>query len=163
MAKQPFKARTFEELIALQSSVATAVLAVIIVMTLYFGREIVIPIALAILLSFVLAPLVALLQRTRLPRGIAVVSVVGRHVERLEFLDVMFGDRPALSPPEIFYQRMLAGDPTEASDEAEEFSKERSLGTYYYDEVALKRLQLAQADADHENQRCGNGVCRQPL
>ena len=36
--------------------------------------------------------------------------VLGRHVERLEFLDVMFGDRPALSPPEIFYQRMLAED-----------------------------------------------------
>jgi len=80
--------------------------------------------------------------------------VLGRHVERLEFLDVMFGDRPALSPPEIFYQRMLAGDPTEASDKAEEFLKERSL-TSYYDEVALKGLQLAQADAergalDHE-------------
>jgi len=73
--------------------------------------------------------------------------VLGRHVERLEFLDVMFGDRPALSPPEIFYQRMLAGDPTEASDKAEEFLKERSL-TSYYDEVALKGLQLAQADAD---------------
>lgn len=72
--------------------------------------------------------------------------VLGRHVERLEFLDVMFGDRPALSPPEIFYQRMLAGDPTEASDKAEEFLKERSL-TSYYDEVALKGLQLAQADA----------------
>jgi predicted PurR-regulated permease PerM len=42
--------------------------------------------------------------------------VLGRHVDRLEFLDVMFGDRPALSPPEIFYQRMLAGDPTEASE-----------------------------------------------
>ena len=76
MAKQPFKARTSEELIALQSAVATAVLAVIIVMTLYFGREIVIPIALAILLSFVLAPVVGLLQRIRVPRGIAVVSVV---------------------------------------------------------------------------------------
>ena len=80
--------------------------------------------------------------------------VLGRHVERLEFLDVMFGDRPALSPPEIFYQRMLAGDPTEASDKAEEFFKERSL-TSFYDEVALKGLQLAQADAergalDHE-------------
>ena len=80
--------------------------------------------------------------------------VLGRHVERLEFLDVMFGDRPALSPPEIFYQRMLAGDPTEASEKAEEFLKERSL-TSYYDEIALKGLQLAQADAergalDHE-------------
>jgi hypothetical protein len=73
--------------------------------------------------------------------------VLGRHVERLEFLDVMFGDRPALSPPEIFYQRMLAGDPTEASEKAEEFLKERSL-TSYYDEVALKGLQLGQADAE---------------
>jgi hypothetical protein len=68
-------------------------------------------------------------------------------VERLEFLDVMFGDRPALSPPEIFYQRMLAGDPTEAAEKAEEFLKERSLASYY-DEVALKGLQLAQADAE---------------
>jgi predicted PurR-regulated permease PerM len=72
--------------------------------------------------------------------------VLGRHVERLEFLDVMFGDRPALSPPEIFYQRMLAGDPTEAAEKAEQFLKERSLASYY-DEVALKGLQLAQVDA----------------
>lgn len=75
--------------------------------------------------------------------------VLGRHVERLAFLDVMFGDRPALSPPEIFYQRMLAGDPTEAADKAEEFLKERSLSSYY-DEVALKGLELAQADLDRD-------------
>ncbi|CAL79635.1 Conserved hypothetical protein; putative membrane protein, membrane transport protein [Bradyrhizobium sp. ORS 278] len=73
--------------------------------------------------------------------------VIGRHVESLEFLDVMFGDRPALSPPEIFYQRMLANDPTEAAEKAEEFLKERSL-IAYCDEVAVKGLQLAQADAD---------------
>src|ERR1700720_4358808 len=73
--------------------------------------------------------------------------VLGRHVEHLEFLDVMFGDRPALSPPEIFYQRMLVGDPTEAAEKAEQFLKERSLVSYY-DEVALKGLQLAQVDAE---------------
>ena len=67
--------------------------------------------------------------------------VLGRHVERLAFLDVMFGDRPALSPAEIFYQRMLAGDPTEATEKAEEFLKERSLSSYY-DEVAIKGLLL---------------------
>jgi predicted PurR-regulated permease PerM len=72
--------------------------------------------------------------------------VLGRHVERLEFLDVMFGDRPALSPPEIFYQRMLARDPTEAAEQAEQFLKERPLSAYY-DEIALKGLRLAQADA----------------
>jgi len=74
--RQPFKARTSEELIALLSAVATAILAFIIITTLYFGREIFVPIALAILLSFVLAPLVGVLQRIRMPRGLAVVSVV---------------------------------------------------------------------------------------
>jgi predicted PurR-regulated permease PerM len=73
--------------------------------------------------------------------------VLGRHVERLAFLDVMFGNRPALSPPEIFYQRMLVGDPTEAADKAEEFLKERSLSSYY-DDVALEGLRLAQVDLD---------------
>ncbi|AWM01955.1 AI-2E family transporter [Bradyrhizobium amphicarpaeae] len=73
--------------------------------------------------------------------------VLGRHVERLSFLDVMFGDRPALAPPEIFYQRMLAGDPTEAAEKAEQFLKERSLSAYY-DEVAIKGMQLAQSDLD---------------
>ncbi len=75
--------------------------------------------------------------------------VLGRHVERLAFLDIMFGDRPALSPPEIFYQRMLAGDPTEATEKAEEFLKERSLASYF-DEVAIKGLKLAQVDLDRE-------------
>ena len=71
--------------------------------------------------------------------------VMGRHVERLEFLDVLLGDRPALTPVESFYQRMLAGDPDEAEDHAELLLKERSLSSYY-DEVALKGLQLAAAD-----------------
>ena len=71
--------------------------------------------------------------------------VLGRHVERLAFLDVMLGDRPPLSLPEIFYQRMLAEDPAEAVDKAEEFLKERPL-SIYYDEVALPGLKLAQND-----------------
>jgi predicted PurR-regulated permease PerM len=71
--------------------------------------------------------------------------VLGRHVERFKFLDVMLGDRPPLSPPELFYQRMLAGDPSEAVDTAEEFLKERPLSSYY-DEVALPGLKLAQND-----------------
>ena len=67
--------------------------------------------------------------------------VLGRHVERLEFLDVMLGDRPALSPSELFYQRMLAEDPAEAVDKAEEFLKDKALSTYY-DEVALPGLSV---------------------
>jgi predicted PurR-regulated permease PerM len=71
--------------------------------------------------------------------------VLGRHVERLAFLDVMLGDRPPLSPSELFYQRMLAEDPAEAVDKAEEFLKQRPLSSYY-DEVALPGLKLAQRD-----------------
>ncbi|WP_375457667.1 AI-2E family transporter [uncultured Enterovirga sp.] len=71
--------------------------------------------------------------------------VLGRHVDRLGFIDVMLGDRPALSPPQIFYQRMLAGDPSEAILQAHEFLRERSLATYY-DEVALEALRLAHED-----------------
>lgn len=74
--RQPFKDRTSEELMSLLSAVTSAILGTMLVTTLYFGREILVPIALAILLSFVLAPLVGLLQRVRVPRGLAVVSVV---------------------------------------------------------------------------------------
>src|SRR6476659_10240829 len=76
LTRQPFKGRTTEELMALLSAVATAILAVIIIAMLYFGREIFVPIALAILLSFVLAPLVGILQRIYVPRGLAVESLV---------------------------------------------------------------------------------------
>jgi len=71
--------------------------------------------------------------------------VLGRHVDRLEFLDVVLGDTPALTPMESFYQRILAGDPDELQHEAERVLKECSLSTYY-DEVALKGLQLAAID-----------------
>ncbi|HEV2678358.1 MAG TPA: AI-2E family transporter [Aliidongia sp.] len=72
--------------------------------------------------------------------------VLGRHVEQLEFLDVMLGDRPALTPVESFYHRMLAGDQDEARDHAEHLLKELSL-IAYYDDVALPGLELAAVDA----------------
>ncbi len=55
--------------------------------------------------------------------------VLGRHVKRLEFIDVVLGDRPALTPIESFYQRMLAGDPDEAQDYAEILLRDRSLSS----------------------------------
>jgi predicted PurR-regulated permease PerM len=73
--------------------------------------------------------------------------VLGRHVEHLEFLDVLLGDQPALAPEESFYQRMLADDPDEAAHQAEEMLKTVPLATYY-DEVAIKGLALAQLDVN---------------
>jgi hypothetical protein len=80
--------------------------------------------------------------------------VLGRHVARLEFLDVVLGDEPALSLEENFYQRILASDPDEAAHQAEAFLKDKPLSAYY-DDVAVKGLALAQLDVnrgelDHE-------------
>jgi predicted PurR-regulated permease PerM len=72
--------------------------------------------------------------------------VLGRHVDRLKFLDVMLGDQPPLSPPELVYQRMLAGDPIETAEQAQEFLKDKPLVAYYED-VLIEGLKLAQADA----------------
>ena len=72
--------------------------------------------------------------------------VLGRHVDRLEFLDVILGDRPALSPTESFYQRMLASDPDEVQDQAELLLRTRALSAYY-DDIALGGLKLAARDA----------------
>src|ERR1700693_6624354 len=58
------------------SALTTMLFTVVIVSALYFGREVLVPIALALLLSFALAPLVRLLQGWHLPRTVAVILVV---------------------------------------------------------------------------------------
>jgi predicted PurR-regulated permease PerM len=58
------------------NSLVTVLVAAAIIAALYFGREVLLPMALAVLLSFVLAPLVKLLQRLYLPRFAAVAIVV---------------------------------------------------------------------------------------
>ena len=73
--------------------------------------------------------------------------VLGRHVQRLRFLEVLLGDRPALALEESFYQRILADDPDEAAHQAEGFLKDQTLAAYY-DEVAIKGLALAQLDVN---------------
>ena len=72
--------------------------------------------------------------------------VLGRHIEALQFIEVLLGDEPALEPHERFYQRLLAGDDTEAADMAEAELKKQSLSAYY-DAVAMPALALAQTDA----------------
>src|SRR5215472_3609329 len=73
--------------------------------------------------------------------------VLGRHVPQLEFLDVMLGNEPVLAPDETFYQRLLANDPEEAIEQAEEFLKERSPAEFF-DTVAIPALIRAQVDSD---------------
>ena len=73
--------------------------------------------------------------------------VLGRHVPQLEFLDVILGNEPVLAPDETFYQRLLANDPEEAIEQAEEFLKEHRLDEFF-DEVAIPALVMAQLDSD---------------
>jgi predicted PurR-regulated permease PerM len=54
----------------------TLLILVIVVASLFLAREVLLPVTLAGILSFMLAPPVRMLQHLRLPRGLAVVSVV---------------------------------------------------------------------------------------
>jgi predicted PurR-regulated permease PerM len=60
-----------------ESHLSTVVTGVVIVGTLYLAKVVFIPLALALLLSFLLTPVVALLERIRLPRGVAIFIVMG--------------------------------------------------------------------------------------
>ncbi|WP_146208827.1 AI-2E family transporter [Azospirillum sp. TSO22-1] len=71
--------------------------------------------------------------------------VLGRHVPQLHFLEVILGDRPALSPETRLYQRMLAGDAVEAIGICEEEAEGRPLH-HVYENVVIPALRLAEED-----------------
>lgn len=71
--------------------------------------------------------------------------VLGRHVPQFEFLEILLGNEPVLDPKERLYQRLLAGDPDEATDNAEEMLEEKYL-IEFYDTVAIPALLLAERD-----------------
>src|SRR5262245_60148074 len=59
----------------LGTTLPAVIVAVIVIAALFFGREVLVPVALAVLLSFVLAPLVRLFLVWRIPRLVAVFLV----------------------------------------------------------------------------------------
>ena len=71
--------------------------------------------------------------------------VLGRHVPQLGFFHVLLGDEPALAPELKFYQRLLARDPEEATELAEEYLEDESLDKLY-DAVIMPALALAEQD-----------------
>ena len=71
-----------------------------------------------------------------------------RDVLHLEFLNVLLGDEPVLTPEARFYQRLLAMNYDEAVDIAEEFATEKSLAELY-EEVFIPALSLAESDRHH--------------
>lgn len=71
--------------------------------------------------------------------------VLGRHVPKFEFLDVLLGNEPVLLPPQQLYQRLLSGDPDEATEKAEEYLQSSSI-MEYYTSVAIPALLFAEHD-----------------
>lgn len=89
--------------------------------------------------------------------------VLGRHVERFEFFEVILGDQPPLKPHELLYQRLLARDPVEVAEQARAYLEQKP-SISYYDDILLKGLRLAQADMERDQldeermQRIRDGV-----
>lgn len=71
--------------------------------------------------------------------------VLGRYVPQFGFLDILLGNEPVLELHEKLYQRLLAGDPNEATDTAEDYLKDEYL-VDYYDRVGLPALLLGETD-----------------
>ena len=71
--------------------------------------------------------------------------VLGRHVPQFGFLNVLLGSEPVLEPAESLYQRLLAGDPDEATERAEEYLKSHSI-LVYYEDVAIPALSMFEHD-----------------
>ena len=71
--------------------------------------------------------------------------LVGRYVPQLNFLEILLGDEPVLSPQAHFYQRLLALDDDEARDIAGKYLKDNPIG-HLYDSVLIPALSLAEKD-----------------
>ncbi|WP_229258462.1 AI-2E family transporter [Duganella rivi] len=71
--------------------------------------------------------------------------VAGRYIRALKVLEIMFGELPALTMPQNFYQRALSGDAHEIVSSAKRYMQHKSLAEYC-DGVLLPALHLANFD-----------------
>jgi predicted PurR-regulated permease PerM/methylmalonyl-CoA mutase cobalamin-binding subunit len=82
----------------------------------------------------------------------ACLLVLGKHVRRFQFLDVLLGDTPALEPHLAFYQRLAARDQDEAADIALEIAgkdgPDAALETVIVPALCLARRDLDDGDLD---------------
>ena len=73
--------------------------------------------------------------------------VLGRYVARLEFLSILLGDEPVLTEEARLYQRMVAKDPDEAFELAQDYLQQHSL-LEFYEQVVIPALILAEQDRE---------------
>jgi predicted PurR-regulated permease PerM len=74
------------------------------------------------------------------------LGVLGRHIESLQFLGIMIGDEPPLTPAQSFYQRTLSVSTNEAIDEIEQCLKQGKDLIACYQDIVLEALLLASID-----------------
>jgi predicted PurR-regulated permease PerM/CheY-like chemotaxis protein len=72
-------------------------------------------------------------------------AVVGRHIPELGYLNVVLGVEPVLSPPQRFYQRLIALDYEEAAEAIEQHVAGHGVANTF-EEVVIPALSLAEAD-----------------
>ncbi len=77
----------------------------------------------------------------------AFLVVIGRYAPPLRFLAVLLGNEAPLAVEESFYQRLLAGDDAEATEQAEAFLKSGTL-VEFCDQIAIPALSMAQEDSE---------------
>jgi predicted PurR-regulated permease PerM len=71
--------------------------------------------------------------------------VMGKYVPQLQFLHLLFGDGPGLSPPSRLYQRLIAGDEDQAWLVLRSEMDQKALHEVY-DAVVLPALSMAERD-----------------
>jgi predicted PurR-regulated permease PerM len=74
------------------------------------------------------------------------IVTLGRYVDKLNFLTILLGDQPALTPAQMCYQRLLADDPREALLQADRLLAGMPL-IDYYEQVVFEGLRFARNDA----------------
>jgi predicted PurR-regulated permease PerM len=73
------------------------------------------------------------------------LAVLGHYVPQFEFLDVILGTEPVLELKQQLYQRLLAGDPDEATALAEQSLEDKGI-VEFYDSALIPALALGEAD-----------------
>jgi len=73
------------------------------------------------------------------------LSVLGKHSPQFEFLNVVLGDEPVLTPDAIFYLRLLALDQHGAMNMLESLGKNQSLISVF-DRIVIPALAMAERD-----------------
>lgn len=79
-----------------------------------------------------------------------VLLVLGKNVQQLEFLDIVLGDEPVLTPDVVYYQRLLARDQDDAAELVLKAAKAPNPDEVY-DQLLVPALNYAKRDRERDD------------